>query len=661
MVKKEDFTTTSQYEIVNKPLKSAPMGIDWKPRLYSEHGDKYIIKDVEQYTSDHFIICLQKEYRHYANFGTVKNFANHLYSWSCKGLPLNCYEIISGLRPAKFYFDVDAKDLQSVAELLLEQLLQSVADNWSQVCSSPLDWNQVFIYNSHSIRRLSKKQTVTSGASDVLGAASADAVFDASADVECGKKSWHIVFNQLITPNCHAARYVADKLSSSFLTEDEDEVRKRFLDKGVYKSTQQFRFVHCHKWGSNRVKVLERNWHYGKFSGKYSNYVDNLPTDIEGINHDKLEFMSVFLDSCISNVQGRKANAIIPSDLTVLVRPKYNFVADDFPDIDLPDGFSVYKSDGDKVVLQREFPSYCSVCDKEHEQQGAFLIWDRFKRTIYYHCYRALETGVHPSFNIYTTITNYVDYDEMLMLTDDADVGVRSKTNSSTAGVCDVTTSSNSNKCSSDSKNDSDSDHSDQNDHPDQDDQDDDIPDSIRVRPGQDKGKKVVISSQTTVSTKRATACNVVVNQTTANRTVTPSATIRTISDVTTNQVATGVTPTTVNKKKSPKLPLVLAQPIAVEQMQRYSPDVDNIFNNDKPSSEVSEADKTYIIPLDEVTQQAKMDRVEHKRQVATRHANSLYTPNHADIIKLSSRDHRQFLNQPRPPLLRSRVVPSDK
>ena len=126
----------------------------WKSRLYSEHGDSYVIADVEHYTSDHFIVCLQKEHRHYADFKTVKECAKHLYDWNCKGLELNCYEIISGLRPAKFYFDVDAKDLQTVAETLLEKLLQSVADNWDSVCPVALDWNQVFIYNSHSLKRL---------------------------------------------------------------------------------------------------------------------------------------------------------------------------------------------------------------------------------------------------------------------------------------------------------------------------------------------------------------------------------------------------------------------------------------------------------------------------------------------------------------------------
>ena len=575
----------------------------WKPKLY----DKYygIVESVEDYNTG-FIVCLQKDRRYYANFDNAKKFAENMYYWKCKGLTLNLYEVISGLKPMKFYFDIDAKDLSVISDILLENLLLSVETNWKLVCNQPLDWNQVYIYNSHSATAVKQDHDDQDHNQNNNRQDSKQHHSERSPDDD-NKKSWHIIFNQLIVPNYQAAKHVAKVLTQTFLTPDEVEIKKKFVDLGVYTSTRQFRFVFCHKWLSPRVKMLEKSWKYGRFSGQYSNYISELPAGIV-VDKAKMEFISIFLDSCMSYVQGRKSNAILPSEVVEVVRPKYIYNDDDFPEIDIPEGYSMYKLEGNKMMLKREFPSPCMVCDTIHEHQGAFLIWNSFRRKVFFHCYRAIENGLNPNHCVLTTITNYVDDEESQLL---EQYGISVITEAQMSAIASTPSYSSTHPSTS----------------------------SLTSSLPSSSTSSLPVQSQTCSPTKN----------------VNGSGTGNSDDDIdSSDDDELVVKQITKNKDKGKKKEMI--DVINVNKLNVYVEDQDPIFGDTRPCSELSYA-KEYVTSINEQQQrqnsddkvttpeQIKLDRMAEKRSQADKHINKLDPgTQHQKLCDLASRDFKHTI-----------------
>lgn len=171
--------------------------------------------------------------------------------------------------------------------------------------------------------------------------------------------SHHIVVNNLCF-NASSSEIIAGVIS--------EKVSERYstvaslMDLGVYKKVQMFRIE-----GSTKYK--QRRWKYLNGTNELSSMDDfkrgliSYTEDCYYIDSDRVVDLSI--DLGVYQLVNRED---IPKKRSAII----------------PDGFVIRKTMGNLVVLDRVSPSYCEICKRIHDHDGAYIAHGKF------YCRRAI-------------------------------------------------------------------------------------------------------------------------------------------------------------------------------------------------------------------------------------------------------------------------------
>ncbi len=288
------------------------------------------------------------------------------------------YETILGSISQKPHFDLDLKQkdlveltqesLDTYADKLLQQVLTAIIAVLEAV-NVTLDKNRdILIFTSHGP----------------------------------DKRSFHIIIDNYYHANHKEAKAFYDKVLMVI-----EPQYQRWLDVAVYSSKQQFRTLGSQKWQSNRIKVLYSPWTYQNKSYNYR---------LEIKPKNKFQTQSLLLQASLititrsckalpsfipetesnkkNNLTGGHNQDIQEAEIAgalQLVRDHMYQTCDSMP-------FSYKETQDALILLTRERPSFCLVCQRTHENENPFVLLisqklpvagNFVKNTVYFYCRRA--------------------------------------------------------------------------------------------------------------------------------------------------------------------------------------------------------------------------------------------------------------------------------
>jgi hypothetical protein len=211
--------------------------------------------------------------------------------------------------------------------------------------------------------------------------------FDPSKDVMIctshsdTKLSAHIIFQYLCVDNNHA-KQIYDYTIKSF-SNDEKEI----IDHSVYSKKQNFRFMMCHKLGSDRIKMIEYIWRYGdkEVTNHFFNMIDNIQKEnwfVQLMSESmitkssrRLEFFPLFT----YEEEKYKIGDIPP--LNEKMEKYVNLLMDN-------QFFTCFSPivKGNLIILIRKKTSECPICQRDHENENSYAYVTN--KGIFYTCRR---------------------------------------------------------------------------------------------------------------------------------------------------------------------------------------------------------------------------------------------------------------------------------
>jgi len=282
---------------------------------------------------------------------------------------MNYYEVIPGYRSQKFFLDIDIslsnpEKLDSVTEKVMSSLVELIRESWPTLTEKELQPEKdICLYSSHGQK----------------------------------KRSFHLVFPRFILCNHREAQFVYN-----FLLEKIPPFFHRYLDGSVYSKKQNFRLLYSSKKDHpERMKKVEHTWKFGSVEVKQ--YHPPTPCDPETFL--KLSptgyRRSLILDSFITHIN-RGDHYHLSQQLRNQHEDEerkkeernyqfYSILPDDFPQP--PEGLEIRCIDGDRILLSRKKPSFCPICQKTHDSEGASLKYYETKNVWYLHCFRQKQYG----------------------------------------------------------------------------------------------------------------------------------------------------------------------------------------------------------------------------------------------------------------------------
>lgn len=315
----------------------------------------------------------------YEVYPTPEHFLVHLTN-----VPQNerCYEeVIRGRYPHRLKFDFDMpeatlKQYASIANIQYDNVGDLAMAVLNEVIGNIIEeinalYSPALLMNGISLDHLD----IT--ADDVLVASSCGVEHDANGNAYT-KLSFHLV----IAPHRLAVATNTDghTITQRVLAMMPSEFRElRLLDAGVNKSTQNFRLTGCSKPNSNRVKTIIKYGHPFKWLDSVCSHV---PPNVLVLPH---LFGS---EAMYANKRSIKTNTNMSLDvIDEVIRVALPYTKDDF---------TVRGVIGSSILLNRVAPSFCQVCKREHESDGARIDIgpvrtiedDKNVCTLYYACWR---------------------------------------------------------------------------------------------------------------------------------------------------------------------------------------------------------------------------------------------------------------------------------
>lgn len=395
------------FEVINIRHKRGPLFIGEK-RWYFCLVDKKnnfgmpLMKDYSlAHIQDHLVVCYTPEYlpdqtkpfltkkgkqgRIYAFFDSYLEYFHYMNKF--KEVDRNFYEIVFGELPQKPHFDIDLDisddedkgQSDKQCEELKDAVIESIIETLKEVNIIINISEDVMIFFSHGIN----------------------------------KRSYHIIITNWCHDNNKEAEAFYNKVMEKVHIKTNNKyVGKNVVDPGVYNLRQQFRIYGSQKTGSNRPKrFLERFLYKGEwYDHKYPETVDN----------PEMKRLVVLYQSLIGFVGGCEyiPSLIPPEQFAKYFKLKGNgnngiedIMDDDVKQcMDLVNGpFSYKETVGNIIVLNREGPSYCTICETMHENQHPYLLV--FGSKVYFDCRRAFDHGKGKKklFLGYINITSYQD------------------------------------------------------------------------------------------------------------------------------------------------------------------------------------------------------------------------------------------------------------
>lgn len=336
------------------------------------------------------LVCRQEEYRNFKVFNTYPSFFR--YQSSFLEVKRVFYEVILGEFAQKPHFDIDLSGE-----------------------SSPESPGESEIYQPHYLvqalilaisKTLSEMEVVLDIERDVL-------IFTSHGP---SKKSYHVV----IANYCHSGNLEAEAFYRR-VVEKLAHPRVDAIDHAVYSSVQQFRMLGSQKYESNRPKIFRPTFEFD--DRIYTHKLHEKPRNSE--HHDYL----VFEQSLVGNVSRCKTlRSLLPQ------LPAYDFSRSslDLTEETVKTVLTMISSDfrfssvqGGMILLKRIRPSFCIICQRQHEHENPFLTVSN--NQVYFHCRRSSK---QESLTIGTVSASYVpdsrnieedeifDYDPVLNLGD---------------------------------------------------------------------------------------------------------------------------------------------------------------------------------------------------------------------------------------------------
>jgi hypothetical protein len=255
------------------------------------------------------------------------------------------YEVVLGEFPQKPHFDIDNEDPSVPGDLVLQALVDAVLRVAGQQGVDLVVAEDILVYTSHG----------------------------------AGKQSYHVVLPRW----CHKDHRQAKAFASAVFEECPPELRNNphLLDRKVYNPLQQWRLLGSTKVGKGRHKREAVTWLY---HGQVVTPPQVAP--LEAFARSLLGWTT----DCRALPCARlpepapAASALPPGALSSAWKA---FV--DHPSVGRSGALAFKPSiKGDKVLLKRQRPSVCPVCDRTHDHQNAFLDVDN--QEIYFRCWQGL-------------------------------------------------------------------------------------------------------------------------------------------------------------------------------------------------------------------------------------------------------------------------------
>jgi len=306
---------------------------------------------------DDIVIC--NEYKkHYSDEKTTKRFAvlgSPLLLFRSTASLTNehrCdFEIIFGEKFQKIYADID-----------IELVDDSFDDKYSHTMEEKvIIATKVIKYYIDSLLKLKPCIKME----DIM-------VFSSHSNI---KRSFHIVVDRW----CVQSAKINNDLFEEIMKSVPDDVKK-YYDKTMYKSSQQFRLFLSTKYGKLRQKIIDPD---------FSTWT---PTD--KITDTYTLVKEVFLSSLVSVTDTCQ---ILPVEMKERIKyisskdinnDEYKAMVNAFNNFSDKNSFEIGKVSGSFLLLKRKKPSFCELCKRKHEADNPFLFVGPKSGDIYLYCRR---------------------------------------------------------------------------------------------------------------------------------------------------------------------------------------------------------------------------------------------------------------------------------
>tara|TARA_Y100000593_G_C4282012_1_gene323298 strand:- start:631 stop:1653 length:1023 start_codon:yes stop_codon:yes gene_type:complete len=226
---------------------------------------------------------------------------------------------------------------------------------------------------------------------DMIGKKIKILVFDSSTET---KLSFHIIVDDVYLQSYKELLTFYDKVEEKL-----SEENKKYMDRCVYKSVQQFRISGSHKFMKNNVKRLSEDLSY-RFS-----VPTRIKTEIGKFNYLLASSLVTNVSSCRVlcgfqpvveekdlNFSG-SANEGDIEDVMKMFYKKYSYGDFSFQECKEKNGNLL-------IVLRRLNPTYCEICKRVHESENPFITVTGDFRNVVFYCRRADEKDFREGDNL---------------------------------------------------------------------------------------------------------------------------------------------------------------------------------------------------------------------------------------------------------------------
>jgi len=287
--------------------------------------------------------------RKFAAFKDISTFLE--YSKEMPKSTWAFFEMIFGDREQKLYFDIDIEieklpqreDLTTFSNKFLNSLISSI----------------LAVLKRYNVELNLEK--------DLL-------IFSSNSDK---KHSYHMIINNYYVSNCKCNTQFAKEVKFEV-----DPVFQNFIDTRVYSSKQQLRLLGSSKIGKNRYKVLQ-SYTYGVKQYNFS----EIDTSFEKLFHascvtftENCKSIEITVENQLRDIDlaGLNNEALTQDQVILILKAVDRMI------------FNIYKVSkvvGRMIILQRKATAFCTLCNRIHENENAFLsVSSNF--SVYFYCRR---------------------------------------------------------------------------------------------------------------------------------------------------------------------------------------------------------------------------------------------------------------------------------
>lgn len=334
-------------------LNKIAMAFQWRKLT---NGEESLFSKVNVGPED-IPVCLevfnpQDKDKPFKTFGVMRSAHQFLNYIADTPVMKRCfYEIIRGSHAQKHYVDID---ISLTDDLFTDKFPHSREEK--EAISTK-------IVNLYISALLELKKEISPD--DIL-------VFNSNGET---KRSFHIIVDRWYLPSATQNKelfyQVMEKIPPQY---------QKYFDERMYKTIQQFRVMFSTKCGKSRFKVLDQQSTW-KINGDYSNaamkirelFYSSLITEVTG----NCKMLSFDYKEKLAYVPSRDMNN---NELEIVIRTfRKNFKDSS--------SFDIQDPKNSMIPLKRRCPSYCVVCQREHQNENPFL-YVNFENKLFFNCRR---------------------------------------------------------------------------------------------------------------------------------------------------------------------------------------------------------------------------------------------------------------------------------